>query len=76
MNIDYINEIYQGETMSIRWRSSKKPTNRCRNNIVKRISVSCVEKPNTWNSCVANPGEKSTQSVTGNEQRYSDEQLL
>lgn len=60
MNIDDINEIYQGEPMSIRWRSSKKPANRCRNNIVKRIPVSCVEKPNTWNSCVANPGEKST----------------
>lgn len=83
MNIDDINEIYQREPMSIRWRSSKKPANRCRNNIVKRIPVSCVEKPNTWNSCVANPGEKKhrTKSVsiaaaTANEQSYNDEQLL
>lgn len=42
-----------------RW-SSKEATDGCRNDVVERVAVSSVEKPNTWDSCITNPGERDT----------------
>ena len=46
--------------MSSSWWSGKETTDRRRNNVVERVTVPGVEKPNTWNSCITNPGEQET----------------
>lgn len=46
---------YQGDVVASRGRSSEQANNRCGNDVVERVPVPSVEKPNAWNSRVTNP---------------------
>lgn len=49
---------YQGDAMFSRGWSSKEAPNGCRNNVVERVTIPSVEKPDAWNSCITNPRER------------------